>query len=123
VTPSGRIDRDIENDTTRSRLVLDMDGLTSELVYRVTGDELVIVHTGVPDDLAGHGIGGQLVHAAIELAAESALRLVPLCPFARTWLKENPAAATGVEIDWDGPRETPRESHRPGNTDSRDSST
>ena len=100
MTVPGPIDRDIVNDSTHERLVLDRDGFTSELVYRVEGDDLVVVHTEVPEELRGRGIGGQLVRASVELARDMGLRIAPSCPFARKWLKDHPEAAGGVEIDW-----------------------
>ena len=113
------IDRDIENDSSHNRLVLERDGYTSELIYRISGDELVIVHTEVPEELEGHGIGGQLVHAALELARDMNLRVAPWCPFAGKWLREHPDAAIGLDIDW----QRPKDGHSPGNSASRDSST
>jgi predicted GNAT family acetyltransferase len=115
----GRIDRDIANDATHHRLVLDQDGYKSELIYRAREGELVIVHTEVPDELGGHGIGGQLVRAAMALASDMKLRIAPWCPFARTWLKDHPDAAAGVEIDW----QHPAPGQIPGNSASSDSST
>jgi predicted GNAT family acetyltransferase len=119
VTDPGRVDRDIVNDSTRQRLVLEQHGLTSELIYRVRGDGLVIVHTEVPEELGGRGIGGQLVHAAIELARDMGLGIAPWCPFARRWLKGHPEAAAGVEIDW----KLPVAGQIPGNSSSSEAST
>ena len=46
------------------RFELTMDGHTAELVYRIVGGHLVLVHTEVPEALEGRGIGGALVEAA-----------------------------------------------------------
>lgn len=113
------IDRNIVNDSSHNRLILEKDGYTSELLYRIQGDELVIVHTEVPEELGGHGIGGQLVHAALELARDTNLRVAPWCPFAGKWLKEHPDAAAGLEIDW----QRPAGGQSPGNSSSNDAST
>jgi len=80
-----------------------MDGEIAELVYRRRADRLILVHTGVPETLAGHGLGGRLVAAAVERAAREHLTLVPLCPFARDWLERHPDAAATVNIDWGEP--------------------
>jgi predicted GNAT family acetyltransferase len=45
--------------------------------------------------------GGRLVTAAIDRAVRERLTLVPLCPFARDWLKRHPEAASRAAIDWD----------------------
>jgi uncharacterized protein len=83
-----------------SRLELRADGHVAELVYRRYGHRLVLVHTEVPPELEGRGIGGALVTAAIGLASRDGLTLVPLCPFARSWLERHPDAASQAVIDW-----------------------
>jgi predicted GNAT family acetyltransferase len=60
----------------------------------------VLVHTEVPEQLGGRGIGGQLVRAALEWAARDGLVIVPWCPFARKWLTDHPEATAAVGIDW-----------------------
>jgi predicted GNAT family acetyltransferase len=75
------------------------DGRRAHLEYRVNGTRMVLVHTEVPDELEGQGIGGRLVRMAVEHAKEHSLTIVPNCPFAREWLNRHPEAAEGVEID------------------------
>jgi hypothetical protein len=58
----------------------------------------------VPEALGGHGIGGQLVQAAVAYAAASGMTIVPLCPYARSWLERHPEQAARVPIDWAKPR-------------------
>lgn len=83
-----------------SKLEYTADGHRAELRYRLRGNRLVIVHTAVPPELEGHGIGGTLVAAALARAAQQDLTVVPLCPFARQWLQRHPDAAAAVTIDW-----------------------
>jgi len=85
----------------RSRFELSMEGQIAELVYRRHGGRLVLIHTEVPAELEGHGIGGKLVTAAIDEAAAEGLTVVPLCPFARSWLERHPDAAAKAAIDWE----------------------
>jgi uncharacterized protein len=91
----------ITDNTDVSRFELHADGWLAELIYRVRGDRLVLVHTEVPVQLEGRGIGGRLVTAAVDRAAREGLTLVPLCPFARDWLERHPEAASRAVIDWD----------------------
>ena len=83
-----------------SRFEVRADGWLAELIYRRHGQRLVLVHTEVPPELEGRGIGGALVTAAIDVAAREGLTLVPYCPFARGWLERHPDAASRVAIDW-----------------------
>jgi uncharacterized protein len=84
----------------QSRFELAVDGQLGELVYQVDHGSLVLIHTGVPDELSGRGIGARLVRAAIARAARDGLTIVPLCPFARRWINEHPDEVGGVGIDW-----------------------
>jgi uncharacterized protein len=72
----------------------------AQLIYRKNANRLVLVHTEVPEALAGHGIAGQLVQAAVDTAAASGMTIVPLCPYARSWLERHPDQAARVPIDW-----------------------
>jgi uncharacterized protein len=92
---------DVIDNTDASRFELRADGWVAELVYQIRGDRLVLIHTEVPLELEGRGIGGRLVTAAVDRAAREGLTLVPLCPFARGWLERHPDAASRAAIDWD----------------------
>ncbi|HSZ49006.1 MAG TPA: GNAT family N-acetyltransferase [Streptosporangiaceae bacterium] len=91
---------DVTDNTDASRFELRADGWLAELIYRIRGDRLVLVHTEVPVELEGRGIGGRLVTAAVDRAAREGLTLVPLCPFARGWLERHPETASKAVIDW-----------------------
>jgi predicted GNAT family acetyltransferase len=77
-----------------------VEGHLAELTYRRDGDRLVLLHTGVPDEVEGRGLGGALVRAALDHARANGLTLVPRCPFAARWLESHPDAASDVDIDW-----------------------
>ncbi len=83
-----------------NRFVAVVDGQTAELVYRRVGTRLALIHTGVPDAIAGRGIAGRLVAAAVARAAREGLTVVPYCPYARSWLESHPEATEGLSIVW-----------------------
>ncbi len=90
---------EIVDNVTESRFVAVVGDEIAELVYRTDGDRLTIVHTGVPEPLNGHGLGGRLVAAAVKKAADNGYTIVAKCPFAASWLRKHPDAARGVPID------------------------
>ena len=90
----------VTDNQPESRFELRVDGLLAELPYRRNGKRLVLIHTEVPEQLEGHGLGGALVTAAVERAARDGLTVVPLCPFARGWLQRHPDVAGRADIDW-----------------------
>jgi predicted GNAT family acetyltransferase len=89
----------VTHDPVRSRFEYRAGGSVAELVYRRRGERMVLLHTGVPGALESHGVGGQLVRAAVGYAADEGLIVVPACPFARAWLDRHPDVAALVPID------------------------
>ena len=92
-------DIDVEDKTDESRFLYTEDGHEAELVYRVEGDRLILVHTGVPDELGGRGIASQLVRAAVERAKASGETIVPWCPYTRSWIEKHPEEVAGLTLD------------------------
>jgi len=90
----------VTDNQAESRLELEADGHVAELEYRRNGNRLVLIHTEVPTELEGRGLGGRLVTAAVDRARRDGMTVVPLCPFARGWLERHPDVAAQVEVDW-----------------------
>jgi uncharacterized protein len=93
----------VVDNQAKSRLEVRAGTEIAELIYHKNGNRLVLVHTGVPEALGGRGIGGQLVRAALDKAAAGGMTVVPLCPYARSWLERHPDEAAKVPIDWAAP--------------------
>lgn len=83
-------DVEVEDRPDEDRFVVTVDGYEAELVYQLRGDRFALVHTGVPNELEGRGIGSALVRAAVERAAAEDLTIVPSCPFVVRWLERHP---------------------------------
>src|SRR5262249_25810705 len=70
-----RAPMDVQHDPKRHRFFLEVPGGMAELVYRRLDDHtLELVHTGVPDEAAGHGIAGSLAKAAFSWARQNGNR-------------------------------------------------
>src|ERR1700691_33095 len=95
-----RSQHSVVRDSAHERLIWAQDGSEAELVYRRRGNRLFLIHTGVPDALAGHGSAGKLVQASLAWADVEHLTVVPICSYARRWLTEHPEAAPNVTIHW-----------------------
>jgi uncharacterized protein len=91
---------EVTDNRDQSQFEIGIDGSEAELIYRVRAGRLVLVHTGVPDELGGRGVGTMLMQAALAKSTAEGLTIVPLCPFARRWLERHPDATAGVTIDW-----------------------
>ena len=55
----------------------------AEMTYTDSGPERIIIdHTEVSEKLKGQGVGKKLVAAAVEMARNKGMKILPLCPFA-----------------------------------------
>ncbi len=80
-----------EDGETGGRYVVNVDGHEAEMTYSRAGKGLIIIdHTGVPEALAGQGVGKELVLRAIEDARSEGLKIIPLCPFAKAQFDKHP---------------------------------
>jgi predicted GNAT family acetyltransferase len=62
----------------------------AQLTYTVAGTKVILDHTEIDDTLRGTGTGRKLVAAAVDWAREENVRLLPLCPFARSVFDKTP---------------------------------
>ena len=59
--------------------------ILAEMVYTMPSpDKMIIEHTEVDDSLAGKGVGKQLVSTAVDYARTNNIKIIPLCPFAKS---------------------------------------
>ncbi|HEY3721856.1 MAG TPA: GNAT family N-acetyltransferase [Acidimicrobiia bacterium] len=91
---------EVVDNPAQGRFEVTVDGHTGELTYRLRAKRLVLIHTEVPEELAGHGLAGELVKAAIARAERDGLTVVPLCPYAREWFRKHPDAIANLDVDW-----------------------
>ena len=54
---------------------------------------LTILHTEVPKELNGQGIGSALVRGLLDQARAQGLKVMPLCPFVAAYMDKHPEYA------------------------------
>ena len=79
----------VDNQATQ-RIELTVDGKTAFVAYTLAGRRIVLIHTEVPAELQGKGVGSTLVRGALDLARQRGLEVVPLCPFVASFIKRHP---------------------------------
>ena len=72
------------------RFEMDVEGQKAVINYKQSGTKLYLVHTEVPSELEGKGIGSALVQKTLHYIEEHNLHLVPLCPFVQSFLQKHP---------------------------------
>ena len=64
-------------------------GLAGFVTYRLRPDRIEFVHTEVRDEFEGHGLGGRLAAAALDMARSRGLSVKPTCPFIKSYIDEH----------------------------------
>jgi uncharacterized protein len=80
----------IRNNTALSRYELDADGVTAVLYYRIADGVITLVHTETPPQAQGKGIASRLVKEALDDIRAKGLKVVPRCPFVRSYMGRHP---------------------------------
>jgi predicted GNAT family acetyltransferase len=79
----------IRDNSERQRYELDIDGQTVFAIYRRDGNTVHIRHVEAPLPLRGTGVADRLMHGITAKARAENLKLVPLCGYARAWLRRH----------------------------------
>ena len=81
---------EVVDNRAAQRFELQIEGETAFLEYNRHNGSLVLIHTEVPERLRGHKVGERLIVAALSAARTEGLRVIPLCPYVRAYLKKHP---------------------------------
>ena len=81
-----------KNDSKKGMFYIEQDGkIIAEMTYVWAGTEKIIInHTEVNEILKGQGAGKQMLSKAVEFAREKGLKIIPLCPFAKSVFDKTP---------------------------------
>lgn len=85
--------RDVVDNEQEQQFEIDLDGRLAVLTYRRDGGALHLLHTEVPKEREGEGIGSRLVRHALDAARAAGERVVPLCPFVGSYIERHPEYA------------------------------
>lgn len=83
----------IRHSRMRNRFETEVEGQVGYVEYVLDGGTMALVHTIVPDGIAGRGIAGRLVQAAVDHARAAGLKIAPRCSYAAAWMERHPEYA------------------------------
>ena len=81
------------NDKRHGRYVARIDGVVGEGEITITrrGPDLISAdHTGVPETMAGMGVGMKLIAFMLDDARTHGFKIIPLCPYVRAQYARHP---------------------------------
>lgn len=87
----------IINNTNLSRFETEIDGDFSYVEYRYYRDNIVLIHTFVPESGRGKGISSALAKYVLEYAKEQNKKVIIYCPFIAKYIKLHPEYESLIE--------------------------
>lgn len=79
----------LNDNAAQKHLELQVEGHTAFIEYKVTNQNLFLIHTEVPEALRGKGVGSAIVEKALQFAKDNNYKIVPLCHFVQDYIKEH----------------------------------
>ena len=81
------MDLQVADNPDEARFEIRADGVLAGFVqYELSGNEIAFTHTQTDDRFRGQGLGGRLVQAALDVARDRHLAVLPYCPFVKGWI-------------------------------------
>jgi predicted GNAT family acetyltransferase len=81
---------EIVNNRTKHRFELEVDGHIAASYYEIAGPVITFVHTEVPPELGGKGIGSKLIGGALDQVRSEGLKVIARCPFVKAYIEKHP---------------------------------
>jgi predicted GNAT family acetyltransferase len=76
--------------TETNRFELEVENAIAFIEFdKIEPNILDLVHTEVPEELSGKGIGSKLVSGALQYCKDNDLKVIPSCPFIATYMKKH----------------------------------
>ena len=76
----------VEHHASANQFEIRSDAGTALLRYALRDGAIDLLHTKVPSACEGRGYGAALVRAALDYARAEKLRVIPSCPFVRSFV-------------------------------------
>jgi predicted GNAT family acetyltransferase len=74
----------------RNRFELDVEGTIAFVVYRKSPGAMTLVHTEVPPELGGKGVGSKLARATLDAVRAQGRKLTVECEFIQGYMSKHP---------------------------------
>jgi predicted GNAT family acetyltransferase len=81
------------NNKSKNRFELEIDDHLAFVDYEMSPGSIALVHTEVPKELGGRGVGSILAKAVLENVRAQGMKVEPRCEFLAGYIKKHPEFA------------------------------
>lgn len=79
----------VVDNPAQQRFELEVSGHLAAAYYKIEGDVITFVHTEVPPELGGQGVGSRLVKGALDQVRARGWKVVAQCPFVKAYIEKH----------------------------------
>jgi uncharacterized protein len=81
---------EVINNPAQHRYELMVDGHRADAHYKLDGNVITFMHTEVPPELGGRGVGSTLIRGALDQVRAAGMKVIAECPFVKAWIGKHP---------------------------------
>lgn len=79
----------VHDNPALNRFELEVDGVIAFSEYRRKPGVVTFIHTLVPDELGGKGVGSKLARGALDMVRARGEKVIAKCPFIAAFIKKH----------------------------------
>ena len=83
----------VSDNPAQQRYELAVDRHVAASYYKIADGVITFVHTEVPPELGGKGIGSKLIKGALDQVRAGGLKVNAQCPFVKAYIEKHPEYA------------------------------
>ena len=80
---------EVVNNKAHHRYELAVDGHVAASYYNLADGIVAFIHTEVPPELAGKGVGSKLIRGALDQVRAGGLKVIAQCPFVKAFIEKH----------------------------------
>jgi predicted GNAT family acetyltransferase len=80
----------VSNNPAHHRYEFAVNGHIAATYYQIADGVVTFVHTEVPPELGGKGIGSILIKGALDQVRAAGLKVIAQCPFVKAYIDKHP---------------------------------
>jgi uncharacterized protein len=80
----------VSNNPAHHCYELKVDGHIAATYYKIADGVITFIHTEVPPELGGKGIGSKLIKGALDQVRTDGLKVIAQCAFVRAYIEKHP---------------------------------
>ena len=80
---------EVVNNKAHHRYELAVDGHVAASYYNLADGIVTFIHTEVPPELGGKGVGSKLIRGALDQVRADGLKVIAQCPFVKAFIEKH----------------------------------